>query len=81
MIMIYFLCRIDCYPETVPQVQEHCEARGCCYDPHVHLNDDVPWCFYPSDYPTYKVSSLMVIFLICQLYITQIFLSINFEFE
>ena len=41
-------------------MQEHCEARGCCYDPNVGRNDDVPWCFYPTDYPTYRADSLAV---------------------
>lgn len=44
--------RIDCFPEVSPLDQGKCENRGCCYDPHFsHTNtDDVPWCFFPSDY-------------------------------
>ncbi|XP_077974484.1 lysosomal alpha-glucosidase-like [Styela clava] len=44
--------RIDCFPESSPLHQEKCEQRGCCYNPRhsQHANDDVPWCFFPSDY-------------------------------
>ena len=54
--------RIDCYPEGGDKIQDQCEARGCCFDSHLHLSDDVPWCFYPLDYPTYKVDNLTVSF-------------------
>nr|CAB3247932.1 lysosomal alpha-glucosidase-like [Phallusia mammillata] len=51
--------RIDCYPETVPFVQENCEKRGCCYKPYEGENaDNIPWCYYPSDYPSYQLSQL-----------------------
>lgn len=41
--------RFDCYPESYPLKQTDCEQRGCCYSPTAE-NDDVPWCFFPSDY-------------------------------
>lgn len=60
VMKLFLVFRIDCFPETVPQIEEHCLARGCCYDPHIRFNDDVPWCFYPSNYPTYQLENFMV---------------------
>nr|XP_026693555.1 LOW QUALITY PROTEIN: lysosomal alpha-glucosidase-like [Ciona intestinalis] len=48
--------RVDCYPETIPAVKEHCEQRGCCYNSNPNVNDNVPWCFFPTDYKAYKLS-------------------------
>ena len=52
--------RIDCYPEVIPHPREVCEARGCCYDPVLEVNDNIPWCFYPSDYLSYKLAQSTV---------------------
>ncbi|CAK8696713.1 unnamed protein product [Clavelina lepadiformis] len=49
--------RVDCYPETVPSVEQNCESRGCCYKP-VMSNDNVPWCYYPSNYASYSLSKI-----------------------
>lgn len=53
--------RFDCYPEDGSS-QQGCEARGCCWSPprrsaSHRLTDilDVPYCFYPKDFPTYQV--------------------------
>jgi len=55
--------RFDCYPEDGAS-QAGCEARGCCWSPprrsaSHRLADilDVPYCFYPKDFPTYQVVS------------------------
>ncbi|XP_077865950.1 lysosomal alpha-glucosidase-like, partial [Saccoglossus kowalevskii] len=64
--------RFDCFPED-GVTQSKCEARGCCWRlPKSSGNhttpprrggrllptQDVPYCFYPSDYPTYSLSNL-----------------------
>lgn len=62
--------RFDCHPENIP-TQAVCEARGCCWlptkarlrpfhtgnpaDPQAHV--DVPYCYYPKDFPGYTVVS------------------------
>jgi lysosomal alpha-glucosidase len=55
------VARFDCYPEGSPS-QEKCEARKCCYKPAVQQSNSqnltdpsAPYCYYPSDYPTYEV--------------------------
>ncbi|CAF2048966.1 unnamed protein product [Rotaria magnacalcarata] len=55
--------RFDCYPEKNP-TQEKCLARNCCWrSPNQrfnlsHFSDvDVPFCYYPSDFPNYEVIS------------------------
>jgi len=62
------VARFDCYPEDGP-TQEKCEARKCCWRAPLqqpalttkHLtssgNVTVPSCYYPSDFPTYEVTS------------------------
>jgi hypothetical protein len=62
------VARFDCYPES-GQTQDKCEARKCCWRSSVqestltakHLtnlgNVTVPNCYYPSDFPTYEVTS------------------------
>ncbi len=62
------VARFDCYPEGGP-TQEKCEARKCCWrlpTQQVTLganrwsnfgNVTVPSCYYPSDFPTYEVTS------------------------
>ncbi|KAJ8319311.1 hypothetical protein KUTeg_004402 [Tegillarca granosa] len=63
--------RFDCYPENDAS-QQKCEARGCCWRiaksrqkplKSTNLNDtqaplDVPYCYYPKDFPGYKVDSI-----------------------
>ncbi|XP_073444186.1 lysosomal alpha-glucosidase [Dendrobates tinctorius] len=49
--------RFDCAPEK-GVTKEECEARGCCYSPTE--NDPrigQPWCFFPSTYPNYRLTS------------------------
>ncbi|KAL3875852.1 hypothetical protein ACJMK2_033763 [Sinanodonta woodiana] len=60
--------KFDCHPET-GATMEACEQRGCCWVPHVtskksvhsengtntQASVDVPWCYYPSNYPGYQV--------------------------
>jgi hypothetical protein len=55
--------RFDCLPENNP-TQEKCEGRKCCWrlptqqSNLTSLRDpDVPSCYYPSDFPTYEVTS------------------------
>lgn len=57
------VARIDCFPEDGAS-QEKCQARGCCWRPALEprkpksLHDvNVPYCYYPSDYPSYEVMS------------------------
>jgi lysosomal alpha-glucosidase len=62
------VARFDCYPEGGP-TQQTCEARKCCWRSPVqqltlaakHMsnigNVTVPFCYYPSDFPTYEVTS------------------------
>ena len=56
------VARFDCFPD--PNASEQtCQARNCCWRPAVQRtnttppNDDpnVPYCYYPSDYPAYEV--------------------------
>lgn len=56
--------RFDCYPERrVVVTRELCEARNCCFVPAASDSSSsaarsVPWCFYPSDFPSYSLASL-----------------------
>lgn len=55
--------RFDCYPERqVVVTRELCEARNCCFVPAASNSSSaaraVPWCFYPSDFPSYSLVSL-----------------------
>ncbi|CAM2722657.1 unnamed protein product [Rotaria socialis] len=58
--------RFDCYPE--PSIsQEKCLARNCCWNPtnqllkarsaNNSLEIGVPLCYYPRDFPAYKMTS------------------------
>lgn len=48
--------RFDCSPEKVLN-KEECEARGCCYIPvDDSLGAGPPACFFPPDYPNYKMT-------------------------
>ena len=62
--------RFDCHPENSP-TKEVCETRGCCWvptkarikpiqskvasDPQSPV--DIPYCYYPRDFPGYTVIS------------------------
>ncbi|UJR37339.1 hypothetical protein I4U23_030047 [Adineta vaga] len=49
--------RFDCHPENNP-TQSTCEERKCCWRIPVPLtNETVPYCYFPSDFPTYEVKS------------------------
>jgi len=55
--------RFNCYPEGNP-TEKKCTDRQCCWLPSLKqsnlsvFNDpDVPPCYYPSDFPTYEVTS------------------------
>uniref|UniRef100_A0A7N9ALJ1 Alpha glucosidase 2 n=1 Tax=Mastacembelus armatus TaxID=205130 RepID=A0A7N9ALJ1_9TELE len=60
--------RFDCYPERgVVVTKELCEARNCCFIPasspassatRPSRRNGIPWCFYPSDFPSYSLVSL-----------------------
>ena len=58
------VARFDCYPEG-GSGQEKCLSRSCCWrSPVEHANSrtafrevNVPFCYYPKDYPTYAVQS------------------------
>jgi hypothetical protein len=57
--------RFECFPEYNASESE-CLQRGCCWQPpsknlinkkRAKLNDDTPFCFYPSNFPNYYVVS------------------------
>ena len=54
--------RFDCYPESDAS-EEKCLNRHCCwrlpFDRHQSAFGDVnvPYCYYPKDFPTYQVQS------------------------
>lgn len=58
--------RFDCYPEDGSN-EKGCLSRGCCWNPRLAKSDkkptslnsgtDVPFCFFPEDFPNYKVVS------------------------
>uniref|UniRef100_A0AAX7VIN0 P-type domain-containing protein n=1 Tax=Astatotilapia calliptera TaxID=8154 RepID=A0AAX7VIN0_ASTCA len=60
--------RFDCYPERgVVVTRELCEARNCCFIPASTAfssasrpsgKNGIPWCFYPSEFPSYSLVSL-----------------------
>ncbi|XP_047222103.1 lysosomal alpha-glucosidase [Girardinichthys multiradiatus] len=57
--------RFDCYPERGVVVnRELCEARNCCFIPasssarSKSRKNGIPWCFYPTDFPSYSLVSL-----------------------
>ncbi|KAJ8950170.1 hypothetical protein NQ314_008023 [Rhamnusium bicolor] len=51
--------KFDCFPDDRPN-SEGCEARGCCWIPaktkpnNLEIPLNVPTCFYPPNYNTYK---------------------------
>ncbi|XP_018419368.1 PREDICTED: lysosomal alpha-glucosidase-like [Nanorana parkeri] len=47
--------RFDCAPEKILN-EEECEARGCCYISDDSLGTGQPACFFPPDYPNYKMT-------------------------
>lgn len=51
------VARFDCYSDDGP-TQSRCEARKCCWRPVAEpRNVNVPFCYYPKDFPTYAVTS------------------------
>ncbi|UJR37338.1 hypothetical protein I4U23_030046 [Adineta vaga] len=62
------VARFDCYSDDGP-TQERCEARKCCWRSPVDETNmtkkyldgfrdiNVPYCYYPKDFPTYTVTS------------------------
>jgi hypothetical protein len=57
------VARFDCFPEANLS-QQACEARKCCWRPTLQKLDltnigdqTVPLCYYPTDFPTYSVTS------------------------
>lgn len=55
--------RFDCYPERgVVVTEEMCHARNCCFIPRSQAKtpgrNEVPWCFYTTDYPSYELVSV-----------------------
>lgn len=63
------VARFDCYPES-GSTQEKCLARNCCWRlPIIKMNSNekdanniedinVPYCYYPKDFPTYHIDSI-----------------------
>jgi len=58
--------RFDCFPGNGAS-QAACEARGCCWNAGNReklgadqLQIGVPSCFFPSNYPSYNITSLQV---------------------
>jgi hypothetical protein len=57
------VARFDCFPED-GSAQDKCEGRKCCWRTAAQQSNltgfrdpDVPYCYYPSDFPTYEVTS------------------------
>ena len=57
------VARFDCLPQNNP-TQEKCEARKCCWRAPLQqpnsttiTDPSTPLCYYPSDFPTYQVTS------------------------
>jgi hypothetical protein len=58
------VARFDCYPE-VGGTEEKCLARNCCWrepfqktekrHPSAFRDVNVPYCYYPKDFPTYSL--------------------------
>jgi hypothetical protein len=55
------VARFDCYPES-GATQEKCLARNCCWrepikkrTPSAFRDVNVPYCYYPKDFPTYTL--------------------------
>ncbi|XP_075034030.1 lysosomal alpha-glucosidase [Mixophyes fleayi] len=49
--------RFDCAPEK-GVIKDECEARGCCFSPQTDAPGiGQPWCFFPSNYPNYKMTN------------------------
>lgn len=58
--------RFDCHPDINP-TSSNCQSRGCCWQSGAPSKEqsesdvgrmiDVPYCFYPKDYPTYNVTA------------------------
>jgi hypothetical protein len=47
--------RFDCYPEEGAN-ESDCLNRGCCWMEHKYLLDiAAPYCYYPRNFPHYKV--------------------------
>ena len=51
--------RFDCYPEQ-GSTQAGCLSRNCCWQPpHADENGqvslDIPYCFFPSNFPNYRI--------------------------
>ena len=50
--------RFDCFPEYGAN-EKDCGHRGCCWSPpnkkRTSNEVDEPYCFYPSDFPSYQV--------------------------
>jgi len=51
--------RFDCFPEQNAN-QNECIKRGCCWTPPVKNTKysyrlDIPYCYYPSNFPNYQV--------------------------
>ncbi|XP_028912852.1 lysosomal alpha-glucosidase isoform X1 [Ornithorhynchus anatinus] len=55
--------RFDCAPEK-PVSRKECQDRGCCYAPGGAAPRGAqvwqPWCFFPPDFPTYRLRNLTV---------------------
>ncbi|XP_053392914.1 lysosomal alpha-glucosidase-like isoform X2 [Mercenaria mercenaria] len=53
--------RQDCWPQSGVVTQHKCEQKGCCWNPfygNSPMLGGVPFCFYPSDYQGYTVTSV-----------------------
>lgn len=50
--------RFDCYPENDAS-QEKCHERNCCWKQADSLRDvNVPYCYYPKDFPDYNLNKI-----------------------
>lgn len=50
--------RLDCFPDFYQSSEQSCRDRGCCWSPPSTPNlSNVPYCFYPQNYPSFYVSN------------------------
>ncbi|CAF0978923.1 unnamed protein product [Adineta steineri] len=49
--------RFNCHPENNP-TEATCVTRKCCWRPPIpQTNATVPYCYFPTDFPTYEIIS------------------------
>lgn len=49
--------KFDCFPRGIPD-QNSCNLRGCCWSPIADFNKQIPSCYYPANFRSYKVTNV-----------------------